>query len=98
MILGIRLDDFKRYLCANDWATVSYDRKFMTIQKRFDFHEEYVQLLIPNDESLVDYTHRINDIIYSIAILEEKEVKDIIKEMLKIKFEKIRNEDKQDNK
>ena len=65
----------------NDWIVEESDRRFITIHKKFTSDEESISLLIPNDKSLVDYTHRINDIIGSIAVLEEKDVKDIVKEI-----------------
>ena len=52
----IRFANLQRYLEDNKWEFRSFDKKFIKAFKMFD---KKIELLMPTDETLSDYNHKI---------------------------------------
>ena len=90
MTSKIKFVNLKKYLEMNGWDFDYINDKFTKISKNFD---EPITLLIPNDEILPDYIHRVYDIIQTISDLEERDFKELFEEiknmgydLMKIRF------------
>ncbi|NOQ37378.1 hypothetical protein GQ472_00690 [archaeon] len=75
----IKFDNLKKFLEMNGWIFDSVNDKFTEISKNFG---EQIRLLIPKDETLPDYNHRVSDIIQTISDLEEIDFKELFEEII----------------
>lgn len=86
-IYGITAESFERYLVSKGW---SRDKKFKNFNLMvFNYRNLDRKIALPSSEKLDDFYIKLNDILKTIAIFENRTKDEIIKELLSVYFDKL---------
>ena len=82
MSYNIELKHLLMYIKSKNWDTQKFTEKLQKL-----IIEPEVELIIPSTEDIPDYESRMNDLIYSLSIMEDKPSEVIIEQMKNIGYD-----------